>query len=517
MMIAVVVTLLVLFLLIRTMTKESFTDTSYYYSAAPGSRGERLVCMPESQGHASLGVALKNAALRLNSCSAPTTQCNTTTTDPAPPMEVQTVIAPYDQTMTQCPPGSYWNGSSCTGMLDVPMCSPGFQWDGVQCRQVVLNQQPTVSCPQGYQWNGSSCTKTSPGCQPGMIWDAKRGVCRYPSGGPIPSGVPSCPKGYKYDASIGMCVKTSPGCPTGSIWDGKGCRRPKNPRPPIAVGPSPGGVIRQPTCPAKYSYDAKTRMCLKTDPGCPPGQIYDKKIGRCRLPQNPRPSVPLGTPTPQTPLTPTCPAKYSYDPKTRKCLKTDPGCPAGQIYDKKIGRCRLPKNPRPSVTPGSSSAPSSTPAPAGKACKNPDWYKYDAASGLCLKTDPGCPAGHIFDKKNGRCRLPSNPRPSEKPIETEEESNTSSKTPTGYVKLSNSIQKKLGVSGKLKDLLKQKKQVTRSGLKLRYKNSKMYMYSKRTWLRIIKTGGTWYIAKAKESYEDDVETFEDQLLNLLDG
>jgi hypothetical protein len=199
------------------------------------------------------------------------------------------------------------------------------------------------------------------------------------------------------------------------------------------------------------------------------------------------------------------------------CLKTDPGCPPGQIYDKKIGRCRLPKNPRPSVTPGSSSAPSSTPAPAGKACKNPDWYKYDAASGLCLKTDPGCPAGHIFDKKNGRCRLPSNPRPSEKPIETEEESNTSSKTPTGYVKLSNSIQKKLGVSGKLKDLLKQKKQVTRSGLKLRYKNSKMYMYSKRTWLRIIKTGGTWYIAKAKESYEDDVETFEDQLLNLLDG
>ena len=480
-MIAVVVTLLVLFLLIRTMTKESFTDTSYYYSAAPGSRGERLVCMPESQGHASLGVALKNAALRLNSCSAPTTQCNTTTTDPAPPMEVQTVIAPYDQTMTQCPPGSYWNGSSCTGMLDVPMCSPGFQWDGVQCRQVVLNQQPTVSCPQGYEWNGSLCTKTSPGCRPGMIWDAKRGVCRYPSGGPIPSGVPSCPKGYKYDASIGMCVKTSPGCPTGSIWDGKGCRRPKNPSPPIAVGPSPGGVIRQPRCPAKYSYDAKTRMCLKT------------------------------------PLTPTCPAKYSYDAKTRKCLKTDPGCPAGQIYDKKIGRCRLPKNPRPSVTPGSSSAPSSTPAPAGKACKNPDQYKYDAASGLCLKTDRGCPAGQIYDKKNGRCRLPSTPRPSQKPIETEVESNTSSKTPKGYVKLSNSIQKKLGVSGKLRDLLKEKKQVTRSGLKLRYKNSKMYLYSKRTWLRIIKTGGTWYIAKAKESYEDDVETFEDQLLNLLDG
>jgi len=255
-------------------------------------------------------------------------------------------------------------------------------------------------------------------------------------------------------------------------------------------------------------------MCLKTDPGCPPGQIYDKKIGRCRLPKNPRPPVPIGTATPQTPLTPTCPARYVYDAKTRKCLKTDPGCPPGQIFDKKIGRCRLPKNPRPSVTPGSSSAPSSTPAPAGKACR--DRYKYDAASGLCLKTDPGCPAGQIYDKKKGGCRLPSTPRPSEKPI-GESSSNTSSKTPKGYVKLSNSIQKKLGLSGKLRDLLKKKKQVTRSGLKLRYKNSKMYLYSKRTWLRIIKTGGTWYIAKAKESYEDDVETFEDQLLNLLDG
>jgi len=293
------------------MTKgESFTETSYYYSAAPGSRGERLVCMPESQGRASIGIALQNAAKKLQT-TGPTTTCNTSAQQPQP--QIQTIVSPSEPTTPQCPPnsywdgmacrgieapispasncpaGSYWNGSVCVGMTDVPLCSAGYQWDGVVCRQVVPSAPKPVLCPDGHQWNGMGCVKTSPGCKtPGMIWDAKIGACRYPSTGQIPAGA-NCPKGYKYDGSSGMCLKTSPNCPVGQIWDGKRCRLPNNPRPPVRPGTGNGIRQRVPTCPKGYKYDPSTSMCRKTSPNCPVGQIWDGQ--KCRLPNNPRPPV----------------------------------------------------------------------------------------------------------------------------------------------------------------------------------------------------------------------------------
>ena len=43
-------------------SKENFMETSYYYEAAPGARGARMICMPESAGSASLGIAVGKAA-----------------------------------------------------------------------------------------------------------------------------------------------------------------------------------------------------------------------------------------------------------------------------------------------------------------------------------------------------------------------------------------------------------------------------------------------------------------------
>lgn len=489
MMIAVVVILLVLFLLIRMMTStEPFAETSYYYSAAPGSRGERMVCMPESQGRASLGIALQNAAAKLQT-TGPTVSCNTNT-QTAPALTTE-VIPPQPPTLIQqpptviqsppsivsCPPGSYWDGVNCVGVTaSVPTCSPGFQWDGVQCRQVVPQvvtpatpSQP-VLCPQGTAWNGVSCAKTSPGCPAGQIWDDKRRMCRLPVN-PTPPGV-ACPKGYKYDTKTGLCAKTSPGCPVGSVWDGKGCRLPKNPAAPVSPG-TPGVPSRTPLCPSKYQYDSKTGMCLKTSPGCPAGQIYDKKIKRCRLPKNPKPAVsilpvsPAVIPNAPVPAgTPVCPTKYAYDPKTGKCLKTDRGCAVGQIYDKKIKRCRLPKNPKPAKTPTS----------VVQACGKNEVLTTQG----CQKIKTGAPKGYEKAPKDMAKKLSA---PGRRPVNKKDDN----------------------------------KKVTWKGLKLRYAKGRLYVQHKKKWLRVRRVDGTWYIAKAKDSYTETRDTFEDQLLSLIDG
>lgn len=74
--IAIAIAILIVY---KSRKREGFTDTSYYYEAAPGTRGSRLICMPEGQGHASLGIALKKAADRL---AAPTVSCNRGVTIP---------------------------------------------------------------------------------------------------------------------------------------------------------------------------------------------------------------------------------------------------------------------------------------------------------------------------------------------------------------------------------------------------------------------------------------------------
>lgn len=64
----VILVLVALFIIVSS--KEGFMETSYYYGAAPGARGERMVCMPEDESVSGLGVSVGNI-VGSNSCAPP--------------------------------------------------------------------------------------------------------------------------------------------------------------------------------------------------------------------------------------------------------------------------------------------------------------------------------------------------------------------------------------------------------------------------------------------------------------
>ena len=61
--------LIIIAVIVMYQSREKFTETSYYYEAAPGARGARMVCMPENRGMASLGIAVTKAARYAAKCS----------------------------------------------------------------------------------------------------------------------------------------------------------------------------------------------------------------------------------------------------------------------------------------------------------------------------------------------------------------------------------------------------------------------------------------------------------------
>ena len=250
--VALIVALILAVLLMVYYTRETFVDTSYYYEAAPGSRGSRLICMPEGRGHASLGIALKKAADRL---AAPSKSCAKGVTIPArrpePIIPAQVSCPSQLSTMTMPARKQYLKTS--------PGCKPGRIWDGKSCR-----------LPRG-SVKGSTLllTKTSPGCPRGHVWDPKKKRCKLPSGAGVLRTSPGCRVGYIWDGrkcrkpkkkKKSKKVKTSKGCPRGMIWDGKKCRKPK------ASGKRSGKSV------------------VKTSKGCPRGKIWDGK--KCRKPSS---------------------------------------------------------------------------------------------------------------------------------------------------------------------------------------------------------------------------------------
>jgi len=386
-------------------SKENFMETSYYYEAAPGARGARMICMPESAGSASLGIAVGKAAgdaaaqvakracgnmfdvATVDSIVQETKLMATSAAEDATLAVVPEVCKPYlpkepvvvipaalpgqqyvspgqqyvspgqqyiavpptETPRPMCNPGYYYDNGVCkrlqvgSSQPGGVVCPAGAYWDGQGCRYSAQQQ-----CPAGMVWDGKICraptnVKTSPGCPTGMIWDGKR--CRLPSG----------------------AVKTSPGCPTGMIWDGKRCRLPS--------GATPGAVKTSPGCPAGMIWDGKGCRkpsgaprpgAVKTSPGCPAGMVWDGK--GCRKPSGaPRPGA----------------------------VKTSPGCPAGMVWDGK--GCRRPSTaPRPgAVKVKTSQGCSAGLVWDGKGCRKP------------VKTSPGCATGKVWNARSRSCVKPT--------------------------------------------------------------------------------------------------------------
>ncbi len=95
----------------------------------------------------------------------------------------------------QCPPGSNWNGTQCSG-IDAHGCVPdgGYSWCASKnkCLRPWEEACPTLSssassvypqCPPGSNWNGTQCSSTDPhGCVPdgGYLWCASKNKCIRP-------------------------------------------------------------------------------------------------------------------------------------------------------------------------------------------------------------------------------------------------------------------------------------------------------------------------------------------------
>lgn len=292
-------------LTMRAAGSEGFMETSYYYEAAPGVRGARMVCMPENQGQASLGIAVGRAAgyaaarVAKQACGplmdfATVDQITRNTKRMATKAATASALRVVKRKTTPMPamcrkymprPRPH-TGTGGTGIKTSPGCPVGMIWDGARCRA------PSAAATGGVQ--------TSKGCPAGMIWDGAQ--CRPPSAAAVA-------------AAAGGGVKTSKGCPTGMIWDGKKCR------PPSAAAV------------AKARAGGAAGAAVVTSKGCPMGMIWDPKRKHCRVPSMP-PKLAA------TVIDPTrLRASTTKPPGTKS-----PGCGAGRVWDAKTKKCRNKKN-----------------------------------------------------------------------------------------------------------------------------------------------------------------------------
>ena len=406
----VIVVLAIALLVIYQMTKENFMETSYYYEAAPGARGARMICMPENGGTASLGIAVGRAAgdaaariarRNLNTCGPivdhSTIDTVTWKTRQQASKAATQVIAGYIPSSSPgCPEGMIWDGKKCrypSSMIKTsPGCPNGMIWDGKKCRYP-RGKAPMGSpgCPSGMVWDGKKCrkpsSKTSPGCPYGMIWDGKK--CRLPSSAASKTS-PGCPPGTVWDGK--KCrkpsskVKTSAGCPSGMVWDGKKCKVPSS-----KVKTSAG-------CPKGMVWDGKKckkpSSKVKTSAGCPKGMVWDGK--KCKKPSASK-----------------CKKGSSWDKKTKKC-KPSTAAQSGKKW-KKADKKKV-KN-APAALKAAMNDPSRK---TGKKTKCSSDKFWDGKSKKCLskalKCKPriefwngkkcakvDCPPKTILNKKTGKC------------------------------------------------------------------------------------------------------------------
>jgi len=370
----VIVVLAIALLVIYQMTKENFMETSYYYEAAPGARGARMICMPENGGTASLGIAVGRAAgdaaariarRNLNTCG-PIVDHSTIdsitwkTREQASKAATQVIAGYIPSSSPGCPEGMIWDGKKCRypSMIKTsPGCPKGMIWDGKKCRYPSAQTSP--GCPYGMIWDGKKCrlpssaaSKTSPGCPPGTIWDGKK--CRAPRGKARVMGSPGCPSGMVWDGK--KCkvpsskVKTSAGCPKGMVWDGKKCKTPSSKVKTSAGCPKgmvwDGKKCKKPSaskCKKGSSWDKKTKKC-KPSTAAQSGKKW-KKADKKKVKNAPAAlKAAMNDPSRKTGKKTKCSSDKFWDGKSKKCLSKSLKCKIGlEFWDgKKCAKVKCP-------------------------------------------------------------------------------------------------------------------------------------------------------------------------------
>ena len=321
--IALFIVMAILAIYVIRRLREQFLETSYYYEAAPGARGSRLICMPESRGTASLGIDVNSAASKaVNSCAPlsitykPKKKKRT-----IPKMCLQymgsrkpTRVVPINDRISipRCPPGTMFNGMACVaGQTSSPGCPPGTIWDAkaLQCR-APSGKKTSRGCPTGMVWDGKKCkvpsggirVKTSRGCPTGMVWDGKK--CKVPS-------------------ALAKVVRTSKGCPTGMVWDGKKCKIPNALRAAIKDPSRPKTPKKKGKSTAKPDGKVKYR---KVKGGTFPFMQVNGKWVQVKKVNGKWKVITVKKTTPSKKTAPkktksNCPSGKKWDGKKKKCVK----------------------------------------------------------------------------------------------------------------------------------------------------------------------------------------------------
>ncbi len=380
-MLPIAVVLLGVLLIVLIRSKESFLETSYYYEAAPGARGARLVCMPESSGTASLGIAVGRAAARATKKACGPTIDHATVNRIAwhahrkaqravkhvipricrkyikPTKTSNILVKPRP---VKCKKGLIRKRGRC-----VRPCGPRRVWDGR------LRACKPRRCPKGFVRRGVKCKRIQrpsvkpmkkPGCAPGRVWNPKTRRCQ-------PRSKP-CARGFVRKG--GKCV-----------------RKPK--------------PVRKPGCGSGRKWDPKKKRCvvisgIPGSPGCGPGKVWDKKQKRCKPRNTKKPAAkPAGS----------------------------PGCGPGKVWDPKQKRCK-PRNTKPASKPTIASrgcGPGRVWDARMKACKNRSAPKPASKPTI---TSRGCGPGRVYDARLKACKPASNAKPERfRPITEEELTNVS--------------------------------------------------------------------------------------------
>jgi len=121
----------------------------------------------------------------------------------------------------------------------------------------------------------------------------------------------------------------------------------------------------QPICPAGYTYDPATQKCVATI-SCPSGGNYDTSTDSCYA----TPGI-------------SCPSDFTYNPTSAKC-EVAPGCALGGTYNANTKQCESNATPQ---------------CPTG--------YTYNSATGKC-ESPPVCSQGN-YNSSTDKCELSVSP------------------------------------------------------------------------------------------------------------
>jgi hypothetical protein len=192
-----------------------------------------------------------------------------------------------------CPEGSIWDSS----VKKCVFCPEGYVFDAYHYACIDGNgglSKPNFKspCPEGYVFDQNSyLCKGDPICACGWLFDRGTMSC---SGVPVcPTlsnlefefdsraetcvAIPSCPAGFKLDASRGICYTAGGACPSGYVFD-------------ISLGK----CVLEASCPVEGVWDPSLGKCVRPafcDPSsygscmvafnCPNGGVWDSNRGKC--------------------------------------------------------------------------------------------------------------------------------------------------------------------------------------------------------------------------------------------